>query len=62
MKTEKEIRDRLDWLLKYLENIKAEYNKYIGTIWWEDKYIMDICCDWDKCEAEIKSLKWVLGE
>ena len=61
MKTEKEIRDRLERALKDLEIIKADYDKYIGTIW-EDKYIEDICYSWDKCEAEIKALKWVLGE
>ena len=61
MKTEKEIRDRLESTLKDLEIIKADYNKYIGTIW-EDKYIPDICYDWEECVAEIKALKWVLGE
>lgn len=60
MKTEKEIRNMLELCLKDLDALKAEYNKYIGTIY-EDKYIPDICNDWDRCEAEIKALRWVLG-
>ena len=61
MKTEKEIRDRLEWLLKILDSIKAEYNKYVGTSL-EDRYLVDICADWDECEAKIRTLQWVLGE
>lgn len=61
MKTEKEIRERLEWLLKCFDRIKADYNKFVGTEM-EDRYLVDICADWDECEAKIRTLKWVLGE
>ena len=61
MKTEKEIRDRLEKFMDVLQTIKAEYDRYIFTIW-EDKYIPDICEEWTRVEAEIKTLSWILGE
>jgi hypothetical protein len=61
MKTEKEIRNRLEWLLKMLDEIKADYDSYKGTAM-GDKFLLDICEDWDRCEIEIGALKWVLGE
>lgn len=61
MKTEKEIRDRLELCLKVFKSINADYDRYIGTIW-EDKYIPDICNEWTRVKAEIDTLKWMLGE
>lgn len=61
MKTEKEIRDRLEVALKQLDRVKAEYNKYIGTMY-EDRYIPDICDDWTAIESKVRTLEWVLGE
>lgn len=61
MKTEKEIRDMLGYYLKSLEIVKAEYNKYIGTMYGE-KYLPDIIDEWTAIESKITALKWVLGE
>lgn len=60
MKTEKEIRDRLEVALKQLDSVKAEYNKYIGTIY-ESRYIPDILDDWTAIESKVRTLEWVLG-
>lgn len=60
MKTEKEIRDKLEVALKQLDSVKAEYNKYIGTIY-ESRYIPDICDDCTAIESKVRTLEWVLG-
>lgn len=61
MKTEKEIRDMLEMYQKDLERIKAEYNKYIFTMY-EERYLQDICDAWTAVESKIMALKWVLRE
>lgn len=61
MKTEKEIKEMLEFYLKNLGATKAEYNKYIRTIS-EDRYIPTICDEWTAIESKIATLKWVLGE
>lgn len=61
MKTEKEIREMIEFCSKSLDVVKKEYDKYIFTIY-EDKYIPDICDEWIKLESKITALKWVLGE
>ena len=61
MRTEEAIRDRLEVNLKKLDSIKAEYNKYIGTIY-EDRYIPDICDEWTEIESKVNTLRWVLGD
>ena len=61
MKTEKEIREMLEFCLKSLDIVKAEYNKYIGTMY-EDRYIPDICDEWTAIESKANALMWVLGE
>lgn len=58
MKTEKEIRDKLEKALRDLEYIENVYdNTPIDS-----KYIFDICDDITFVEAEIKTLRWMLGE
>lgn len=61
MRSEEAIRKVLETTLKQLDSIKAEYNKYIGTMY-EDKYIPDICDDWTALESKANTLLWVLGE
>lgn len=61
MRSEEAIRKVLETTLKQLDSIKAEYNKYIGTMY-EDKYIPDICGDWTALESKVNTLLWVLGE
>lgn len=58
MKTEKEIRDKLEKALRDLEYIENVYdNTPIDS-----KCIFDICDDITFVEAEIKTLRWMLGE
>ena len=61
MKTEKEIRDMLGYCLKSLDIVKAEYNKYVGTMY-EKRYLPDIIDEWTAIQSKITALKWVLGE
>lgn len=61
MKSEKEIREMLEFCLKSLDVVKTAYNRYIGTMY-EDGYIPDICDEWTAIESKIAALKWVLGE
>ena len=58
IKTPKEIRDRLEKVLKDYEYLKNEFNETPLN----DKYIVDICDDMTYVDAEIKTLRWVLGE
>lgn len=60
MKTEKEIREMIEFYSKSLDSVKKAYNKYIFTID-EDKYLPDICDEWTSLESKIVALKWVLG-
>ena len=59
MRTEKEIRDKLELKLAELKCIRTDYNRYIGTLY-EDKYIPDILDAWAKVEGQINVLQWVL--
>lgn len=61
MRTEKEIKDKLELKLAELNKIIADYNRYIGTLY-EDKYIPNILDAWAEVEGQVKVLKWVLGE
>ena len=58
IKTPKEIRDRLENVLKDYEYLKKEFDKTPL----DDKYMVEICDDMTFVEAEIKTLQWVLGE
>ena len=58
IKTPKEIRDRLEKALKDYEYLKNEFDKTP----FDDKYIINICDDMTYVKAEIKTLRWVLGE
>lgn len=58
IKTPKEIRDRLEKALKDYEYLKNEFDETP----FDDKYIINICDDMTYVEAEIKTLRWVLGE
>lgn len=57
MKTEKEIRDRLAMALYDFEILEEQYKKA-----YKDKDILDICDNMTYVEAEIKTLRWILGE
>lgn len=57
MKTEKEIRDRLAMALKDFKYLEEEYDRA-----YKDKDILDICDNMTYVEAEIKTLRWILGE
>ena len=59
MRTEKEIRDRLKIALEDYNNLREEY---LNTPYYKDKYLADICDDMTYIEAEIKTLRWILGE
>ena len=61
MRSEEAIRKALEVNLKKLDSIKAEYNKYIGTIY-EDKYIPEICDERTEIESKVNTLRWVLGD
>lgn len=61
MRTEKEIRYMLAIYEKDLENIKAEYKKYMFAMNAE-QYLSDICDIWTEIESKINTLMWVLGE
>lgn len=61
MRTEKEIRDRLEKTMRDLEEIKKEYNDLCFDVRYE-KYMVDLCDTWTFVEAEIKTLRWMLGE
>ncbi len=61
LRTEKEIRERLEFCLKSLDIVKAEYNEYVGTMY-EERYLPDIIDEWTTIESKITVLKWVLGE
>ena len=58
MKTEKEIRDRLNTLLIERNEVKKEFDKEP----YDSKYAMDIFADLLEIESAIAYLKWVLGE
>lgn len=57
MKTEKEIRDRLAMALKDFKYLEEEYDRA-----YKDKDILDIFDNMTYVEAEIKTLRWILGE
>jgi hypothetical protein len=61
MKTEQEIRDRLEAKMKELGVIKTEYDHLLGSIY-GDKYIEDVCADYVAVASEIRALRWILGE
>lgn len=58
LKTEKEINDRLAKALKDFEWLNNEFHNTP----WGDKYMVNLCDDMAYVEAEIKTLRWVLGE
>jgi hypothetical protein len=58
LKTEKEINDRLAKVLKDFEWLKDE----LDNTPLDDKHMVDLCDDMTYVEAEIKTLRWVLGE
>jgi hypothetical protein len=61
MRSEEAIRKSLEITLKQLDIIKAEYNKYIGTMY-EDMYITDVRDEWTALESKANTLLWVLGD
>lgn len=61
MRSEQAIRASLEVALKRRDSIKAEYNKYIGTMY-EDRYILDIYDEWAAIESKVNTLLWVLGD
>lgn len=61
MKTEKEIREMIEFCSKTLDIVKAQYDKYVFTEY-ENIYLPDICDEWTAIESKIGALKWVLGE
>lgn len=58
IKSKEEIRNRLEKALKNFEYLKKEFDNTPL----DNKYIVDICDDMTYVEAEIKTLRWVLGE
>ena len=61
MRSEQAIRASLEVALKRMDSIKAEYNKYIDTMY-EDRYISDIRDEWTEIESKVNTLLWVLGD
>ena len=58
MKTEKEIRDKLDLVLMDYKEAKEEFNKEPL----DSKYLLDMHEGLLEIETAISVLKWVLGE
>lgn len=58
MRTEKEIRDKLDLELMVYKKAKKEFNKEPL----DSKYLLDMHEDLLEIEMAISVLKWVLGE